>query len=256
LSVAFGGPEIDWPEISKSGFRHGMVSRSERAISGRAIAGLDEALRVFELHDDQVGVAVFVDEVLASVAVVPHPDDWRAIHRSLLEDFWCELFVYSGRAESHATRVHLEDSRVVDMATLRAELARARIDDGLHHHALLTDVLERHVDSERTRTMGPFTLQRFRTDLAPGAAHHVGEAIVRDTGEVEYLKTFRLSDGQSQRAYVLQTLAKHQFRLVDSAAALRCDPAQLVDRITRAGFAFLFRPEVLKKYAGSGVVAR
>ena len=256
LSVAFAGPEVDWPEISKSGFRHGMVSRSERAISGRAIAGLDEAIRTFELHDEQVGVAVFVDDVLASVAVVPHPDDWRAVHRSLLEDFWCELFVYGGHVPSMATRVRLDEQRVTDMATLRAELARARVDDGLHHQALLTDVIERDVDSARVRTMGPFTLQRFHTDLAPGKAHHVGEAIVRDDGEVEYLKTFRLSDGQSQRAYVLQTLAKHQFRLIESAAALRCGPAQMVERVTRAGFAFLFRAEVLKRFAESGVVAR
>ena len=249
LSMAFAGPDVDWPEVSKQAFRHGLGGRSERAISGRSIAGLDEAIRTFELYDDQVGVAVFVDDVLASIFVVPHPDDWRALHTSLLEDFWCELFAWGGLTSAHTARVQLDAARVSDLSTLQAELARARIDDGHLQQALLGDVLERPITSAVTRTIGALSLQTFHTDLARDERHHVGEAIVRDDGTIEYLKTFRLTDGQSQRAFLLQTLARHQFRLVDSAKALRIQPIQLVDRIARAGFSYLFRPDVLAKFS-------
>lgn len=256
LSVAFAGPTVAWPEISKAGFRFGMSARSERAISGRAIPGLDEAIRRFEIHDDQVGVGVFVGDVFASVFVVPHPDDWRAVHQSLLEDFWCELFVFGAYDDALNVRVHLDEGRVSDLASLRAELARARLDDGHFHRALLGDILERPLDSERVRTMGAFSLQRFRTDLEPGAAHHVGEAIARDDQTIEYAKTYRLTDRQTKRAYLLQTLARCQFRLADTAAALHCVPSQLVDRISDAGFSFFFRPEILKLFSETGRVIR
>jgi hypothetical protein len=256
LSMAFAGPDVDWPEISKQALRQGLGVRSERAITGRSIAGLDEAIRTFELYDDQVGVAVYFDDVLASIFVVPHPDDWRSLHTSLLEDFWCELFAWGGHTPAHASRVQLDASRVSDLGTLQAELARARVDDGHLQQALLGDVLERPITSAITRTIGPLSLQTFHTDLARGAHHHVGEVIVRDDGTIEYLKTFRLSDGQSQRAFLLQTLAQQQFRLVDTARVLRIQPIQLVDRIARAGFSYLFRPEVLAKFMKGDEVKR
>ncbi|HEY1100517.1 MAG TPA: hypothetical protein VGF99_16370 [Myxococcota bacterium] len=256
LSMAFAGPEIDWPEIAKGALRHGLGTRSERVIGGRGIAGLDEALRTFELYDDQVGVAVFVAGVLAGISVVPHPDDWRAMHTALLDDMWSPLFAYAASTKAHTDHVRFDASRVRDLSTLEAELARAHVDDAHLQQALLGDVLERPVQSTRLRTIGALSLQRFHTDLQRGQAHHVGEVLVRDDGTIEYLKTFRLSDAQSHRAHLLQTLAKAQFKLVDSALALHCSPEQLVDRIQRAGFAHLFRADVLARYVQTGEVVR
>ena len=87
LALHFGGPDVAWHEYSREALASGLSPRSERAMPGVWIAGLEEALRVFEIHDDQVGVLVFVADALASAFVVPHPDDYRQLHRSLLGDF-------------------------------------------------------------------------------------------------------------------------------------------------------------------------
>jgi hypothetical protein len=91
LSRYFNGPKIAWEEYSKYALSYGLGCRSEVSLSGRAIAGLEEALRVFEIHEGQVGVLVYVAEVLASAFVVPTPEDYRALHYTLLEDFYGEL---------------------------------------------------------------------------------------------------------------------------------------------------------------------
>jgi hypothetical protein len=52
-------------------------------------------LRVFEIHEGQCGVLVFVADHLASAFVVPHPEDYRLLHRTLIEDFYGELIFQS-----------------------------------------------------------------------------------------------------------------------------------------------------------------
>jgi len=57
------------------------------------------------------------------------------------------------------------------------------------------------------------TLQRFRSSLDVTDINHLGEAIVREDGTIEYLKTYRLSAKQTRRAYLLQVLAAHSWNL-------------------------------------------
>jgi len=76
LSMFFSGPDIAWREYSKYALSHGLGVRMESAFSGRYINGLEDALRVFEIHAGQVGVLVFVAEALASAFVVPTPEDF------------------------------------------------------------------------------------------------------------------------------------------------------------------------------------
>ncbi|NEE16224.1 hypothetical protein G3M58_58355, partial [Streptomyces sp. SID7499] len=47
--------------------------------------------RIFEIHPDQCGVMVYVSDALAAAFVVPHPDDYRLLHASLVEDLYGEL---------------------------------------------------------------------------------------------------------------------------------------------------------------------
>ena len=49
----------------------------------------------------------------------------------------------------------------------------------------------------------------------------MGEAIVRDNGRLEYLKTYRLSAAQTRRAYLLQLLAEADWHLDTAAEGLR-----------------------------------
>ncbi len=69
----------------------GVSPRVETSIAGWARKASKKRLRVFEIHEGQVGVLVFVADALAMAFVTPHPDDYRALHDSLLQDFFGEL---------------------------------------------------------------------------------------------------------------------------------------------------------------------
>lgn len=246
LALCFGGPDHAWPEYSRRALRDGLSPRSESSYAGRAVSGLPDALRMFEIHDGQVGVALFVADALASLFVAAHPDDYRAMHRSLLDDFYGELIVQYAAQIDRAMDVTtaLDAARVTDLASLRAELDRARRTWAEAHELLLADVLGRPLDGDIVRTLGPFTLQRFVTNLDLDGENHIGEAILRDDGEVMYLKTYRLSKAQTKRAFLLRTLSAHEWRLNDAARELRCTRAQLIERLIRADFGWLLKPDV------------
>lgn len=246
LALHFGGPTVVWSEYSRQAVRRGLDPRSESAVSGWAIRGLDDALRVFEIHTRQVGVLVFVADALASAFVVPHPADYAALHRSLLEDFYGELLYYYGlNAQAVRHEADLDERKVSSLAELRRELAAMRAAWAAHHADMSRGILGRSVRSERVYRAGPFQLQRFMTSLSMTSENHLGEAIVRDSGELEYLKTYRLSAAQSKRAYLLQQLAAQHWNLDATASALGQSRQDLIERIAKAGFGYLLRPEVL-----------
>ncbi len=91
LSLHFGGPDIAWTEYSRQALRDGLLLRSESIKLGRDINRLDAALRTFEIHPGQCGVLICVADELASAFVVSHPDDYRLMHSSLIEDFYGDL---------------------------------------------------------------------------------------------------------------------------------------------------------------------
>lgn len=246
LALHFGGPTVVWSEYSRQAISRGLDPRSERSVSGWAIRGLDDALRVFEIHTRQVGVLVFVADALASAFVVPHPADYAALHRSLLEDFYGELlFHYGLYATSSRHEAAIDEGKVASLADLRRELAALRAEWAGHHADMSRGILGRAVQSERVYRAGPFQLQRFMTSLSMTSENHLGEAIVRDSGELEYLKTFRLSTAQSKRAYLLQQLAARNWNLDATAAAVGQTRVDLIERMEKAGFGYLLKQQVL-----------
>lgn len=249
LALCFGGPQIAWSEYSRQALRSGLDPRAERTVRGAALPGFDDALRVFELHDQQVGVLVLVADSLASAFVVSHPQDYAALHRTLLEDFYCEVLVHyglyggeprmeAGISEDHAAKI----SSLSELASALDELRRAYQS---FQHELATDLLGRQVVAERVYRAGPFQLQRFRTELDLARDNHLGEAIVDDDGELLYLKTYRLSAAQARRGYLLSKLAEHRWNLDATAAALGQDKRDLLLRLEKAGFGYLIKDHVL-----------
>ncbi|CNF49171.1 Uncharacterised protein [Mycobacterium tuberculosis] len=89
---------------------------------------------------------------------------------------------------------------------------------------------------------------RFLPSFALRDENHIGEAITDADGRVAYLKSFRLSDAQVRRGYLLRRLAEHDWRLGAAAAALGADRAALALRLERAGFGYLLRQDVLDHY--------
>jgi hypothetical protein len=247
LALCFGGPEIAWSEYSRRAIAHGLSPRTERSVRGAALPGFEDALRVFEIHDRQVGVLVFVADALASAFVLPHPEDYRALHPSLIEDFYGELlhrygWLYPDVAPAAAS---IDAAEVHSLADLREALAGMRRDWADFAALLAAGAIGRAVRAETVYTMSPFRLLRFVPTLRLDDENHIGEAIVRDDGTVEYLETYRLSDAQTRRAFLLQTLAAHGWDLAAAAAALSTTKIELCRRLDNAGFGYLLAPAVL-----------
>ena len=112
---------------------------------------------------------------------------------------------------------------------------------------MASNLLGRHLSAKRVYTAGSFTLQRFITDLCPSEENHIGEAIVRDNGELEYLKTYRLSAAQTRRVYLLSQLASQNWNLESTASYLGIAYDELIRRFEGAGFGYLLKEQVRSK---------
>lgn len=247
LALHFGGPEVAWSEYSRRALSTGLDPRWEDSVPGSWIPGLDDALRVFEIHDRQVGVLLFVADALASAFVVPHPDDYGALHRTLLEDFYGTLLFHHGlHAATSRMEASIDDERVSSLADLRQGLAAMRAEWASFHDEMSNGLFGKEVRSERIYRAGPFQLQRFATNLSPSEENHIGEAIVRETGELEYLKTFKLSAAQTRRAFLLSQLASQNWNLDATAVLLRHSKDELIRRLEKSGFDYLLKEHVLQ----------
>lgn len=251
MTLHFGGPDVAWSEYSRRVRSHGLSPRVEMVVPGRWIDGLEEALRVFEIHEEQVGVLLFVADVLAQAFVTPHPDDYRALHQALLQDFYGELLQVYGalHQETPEWETRVEAEKVRSLGDLRAELARVRADWDEFHRLMAGGLLLSAISSERVYRAGPFQLERFMTDLKPSGETYIGELIAREDGTIEYLKTYRLSAAQTRRAYLLSQLAKHNWNPDATAAALHTTRDDLILRVEKAGFGYLFHEHVVKTAA-------
>lgn len=245
LSLFFSGPDIAWSEYSKQALSQGLSPRTEWSVSGQAIQGLADALRVFEIHQHQVGILLFVSEALASAFITPTPEDYRLLHPSLLQDFYGELLyqygVYGGTVPMQS---QVDESQVETLADLRDAIATLRQDWADFQGLMASDLLQRPIESKRIYTAGPFTLQRFITDLQLKSENHIGEAIVRQDGQLEYLKTYRLSAGQARRAYLLSQLAAQGWNIERTALLMNESLENFIYRLEKAGFGYLINNQV------------
>jgi hypothetical protein len=245
LGMFFGGPTIAWKDYSKFAFSYGLGCRSELVYSGAAVVGLEEALRVFEIHDRQVGCLLFVADALASAFVVPTPGDYRALHYSLLEDFYGDLIAqYSW----HFDQTFLPRTLSLDEGTiggitsldeLGVAIGQLRQDWAEAHAYLAAGIIERPIVTTSVYSNALFLVERFITDINLGLENYIGERIVRSNGDLEYLKLYRLSEDQSKRIYLLDWLNRCGWSLDETARGLGCDRAELIRRLERAGWGYL-----------------
>ena len=248
LSLCFGGPNVAWEEYSESLLRKGLGVRSESSYRGRWISDLEDALRVFEIHENQVGAVIFVADAPASIFIVPHPADYRLMHASLIEDFYGELVFYNGQCmyDVPALDLGLDQVKVDSVEDLSKLVDTARNCYESQQTDLLQDMLQPQVDSKLINKLGPFTLQRFVTDLSNDKDNFIGEALVRNDGQIEYLKTYQLSKAQAKRGYLLKILAKHDWSLEEASEALGCSKNELILRLKNAGFGYFIKPHILE----------
>jgi hypothetical protein len=251
LALHFGGPTIVWDEWSQRAVSRGLSPREEQAYRGADVADLADALRVFEIHPGQCGVLVYVADALAGAFVVPHPDDYRALHPTLLLDLYGELIYHYAMLAMPVQRFHaaISDTQVHTLADLRAAAGRQRTDWATFHDSTMAaGLLEPSYDIRRVYRLGDFTLSRFLPGFRRGEPNHIGELITDRRGTTAYLKTFRLSEKQVRRGHLLTQLAANDWHLADTATAMRVSEAELGMRIQSAGFGVLLRQDVLDHY--------
>ncbi|WP_406118868.1 ARPP-2 domain-containing protein [Streptomyces sp. NBC_00989] len=251
LALHFGGPTIAWEEWSQRAIRQGLSPRVEEAYVGAEVRGLADALRVFEIHPGQCGLMVYVSDALAAAFVVPHPDDYRALHSSLLQDLYGELIHHYALLMPPVQdfRARVPDAGIRSLAQLRTAAAeQERVWAQFHDTTMAAELLEQEHTWQSVHRMGRFTLSRFLPQFRPKQGNHIGEAITDDRGRITYLKTFRLSESQVRRGHLLSRLAANDWHLADTAAELGVSEAQLGLRLDSAGFSFLLRQDILDGY--------
>ncbi|MFE0459290.1 hypothetical protein ACFW1A_08500 [Kitasatospora sp. NPDC058965] len=251
LALHFGGPTTAWSEWSQRALRQGLSPRAESAYRGEEVAGLADALRVFEIHPDQCGVLLYLADALAGAFVVPHPADYRALHPSLVQDLYGDVVYHYGVLMPPVADfgARIPGPGIGSLADLRtaaeSEARRWRAD---HDTLLAGGLLTAEYTAQRIYRMGPFTLSRLLPPLLPKHESHIGETITTADGRLAYLKTFRLSEKQIRRAHLLDRLAAHDWHLGRTAQALGVTTAQLGLRLESAGFGLLLRQDVLDGY--------
>jgi hypothetical protein len=250
LALHFGGPEVVWEEWSQRAVRRGLSPRVEEAYAGAEVAGLADAVKHFEIHPGQCGVLVYVADALAAAFVVPHPDDYRALHTTLVQDMYGELIHHYATLPTPAPRfdVRLPDD-VASLADLRAAAVREQAEWARFHDTTMADgLLGESYAMTRVYRMGDYTLSRFLPPFRLKQENHIGELITDDDGRTAYLKTFRLSEAQTRRGHLLTNLAAHHWHLATTATALGITEPQLGLRLQAAGFGALLREDVLARY--------
>jgi len=244
------GPEIVWPGWTRAARSRGFSPRGEWSVPGRHVPDLAEALRLFEILADQVGVAIFVDDRVASVSVYAHPDDYRVLHGAIMEDFYSPIF--------HALGPGAGELPVLD-APLRG--APATVDDlralvaGQRSFLAETAWLgtapfwETPVEMELSYELGPFRLARFLA--AEGTAPFLGECILRPDGSLGYLRTYRLERDALRRFQLLRTFAREDWEPRRTAAALGLSLDGLKQRMEGLGLRGAFEPSAVPGPGGA-----
>lgn len=251
LALHFGGPEIAWAEWSQRAVRNGLSPRVEEAYTGAAVRGLDDALRVFEIHPGQCGVLVYAADALAAAFVVPHPDDYRALHPTLVHDLYGELIYHYALLGGPVPdfRARIADAEIRSLADLRAHARRQREEwADFHDRVMAGALLGDDYTFQQVYRMGPFRLSRFLPSFQRQRENHIGEVITGPGGRLAYLKTFRLSENQVRRGHLLTRIAAADWNLAAAAEALGVTETQLGLRVEAAGFGHLLRRDVLDHY--------
>ncbi len=240
----FKGPDIAWLDYQREVRRGTLGYRQERGVPGWFLKGLDEALTVFEISPQQVGTALFLDELLIGCLICPHPEDYAKLHRSLLADSFPDYLIHYGYLRyAKSEKLKLPHEAISSLATLRAEFLKAKSDLSQEEAVRLGDLAGRQVEVETLYRTEVFQLERFVTELEKGGDNFAGEAIRRHDGTLEYLRLFRLNRGQTRRLYLLSTLARVDWSFAKAATELGFDETNdVAQALVEAELGYLLNP--------------
>lgn len=240
MAHGFAGPDIVWSGWTPKARRRGLAPRHERALGGWGVPLLADALRLFEIHADQVGVILCVGDRCVSASVYAHPDDYRALHRSLLENFFCEELLGWGLHPGELPRLESPlEGPITDLAGLAARVDAQRSLLARTAADLARTVFEEPVRLTPSYTAGPFRLFRSASASDDPIERHIGELILRPDGTLGYLRTYRLTREQISRFDLLSALAAAEWHPERTASNLGLTLAELVQKLDRLGLSGL-----------------
>lgn len=254
LPLSFQGPGIAWAEWSRRAFDRGLPRVQEKRVAGRNVVGLADALRVFEIHPGQCGVLVYVADALAGALVTPHPEDYRALHPTLVEDAYGELIWRYASLYPQGRDFTVRLDAPASLADLRAQVDAANADWGrFHDSTMAAGLLDAEYAFTETYRMTDYTLWRFRPTFEAHRESHIGEAITHEDGRLAYLHSFRLSETQIRRGRLLRELSEQDWNLESTAAAMGLAVPALAARIDAAGYGGLLRQDVMDHFRALNV---
>ena len=248
------------PEVMWKYFHHHILEQGARfacttSISGWGIPSLAGALEHFEIHENQVGVLVFVGDALASTFILTHPEDYRKLHRSIIQDFFSEVLWYYGLLHDGVPcfLVEFDDKKVETLDDLEKEFEKVKKEWKEFQATMAWDIWNRSMFSEIAYKKGSYTLQRFIVNPHPEIddlseslsqlqtkdAHHIGEAILRGDGEIAYMKTYRLSRRQCNKLKYLSLLAKYNWNMRELYAGEGMDKLRFRNRLASVGLHYI-----------------
>lgn len=247
VSFLFGANRETWREYAEEILQGEVIPRWEWSTRGRPHPALEDAFRAFEIHEEQTGILLFIEEEFASAFITPHPEDYRVLHHTLLEDVYGGALVRFGRrlSTSDAFSIEAPGETIRSLEQMRISLKSAKARWSVLRNQAPHKSFERQVFLGASEKVGPFTRRSFMSALSMQTEGVLGEVIQRDSGRVEYVKTYRLSKGEAQRTYFVESLARNNWNLKATASSLGISEAQLASRLQRAGFSYLLKDKVL-----------
>ncbi len=244
LSMFFAGPSVASRDWSERVLRFGLDPRVERAVSGRSMEHLADALRVFEIVEGQCGMLLFFKDLLFGSFVAPTPEDYRSVHDSLVLDMFPAELLELAAYDVPVFKTSVSSQGVRTIQDLRTALANEEKAWGEWSKYMAGDLL-RDAMMSSVYSMEGYALERFVTTLTRTGEHHTGERITARDGTLAYLSTYRLSTAQARRAYLLKLLGTNGWDLDKASASGSLTKSQFVDELTRVGFAWMLGPKIL-----------
>jgi len=246
LTLAFSPPKTLHRELRADTFRFGMEFNCEYSYPSDCVRGFAEALKIFEIHDGQVGTIVLVNGKLASCFIVPHANDYKELHDSVLLDHFGELIVDYSHCDyaDIDPPLQIDKDKVSSLSDLETALNTAKAQQESMLQEVIKELFETTTYHKKHYKLGASTLSSFHTELSSSENQHIGEAILA-SGEIQFLKSYALDQRQAEKARILKTLETHDWMISDCTNALGLPKDQWVSMLRRHGLADFYKPEYL-----------
>ena len=248
-------PSIAWEEFADQyvGGQNPWVCTS--SLSGWGFPYLYGALEHFEIHRNQTGVLIFIGDAFASAFVVSHPEDYRTLHRTIIEDVYCKTlrhygynhvpcFSFSLKGEEIHSLEQLEKAvhkEYVRWQEFRADMAYALFDRPLFVEDCYKKkefTLQRFITSPQDDEINPY---KALSNLHPSDEYHIGECIRRKDGKIAYLKTYRLNRKQCTRIKIISLLESTQWNLEAAAQSRNISKERLQYQMRMVDLGYLLK---------------